>query len=218
MTEVNQTTAIALPEDRANALLSGGGFLNRIKLCQGLTKEVQKKLADSGDFLMGFGDGQENLGDKFQAVVGPMRPHALHLENSNEVKDESFDDLSELFKKIERRAKAGKGSWEEGESAMYGVDFLFWIPSVRKLGVFFFCKTNREVAKVLLGKTGQLIEMSSYLHEGKKNDWMKIEIKVLGEAKDVAPCPEKELADALELFGKGVGGGTDDAPTTARPR
>lgn len=214
----DQNLPAQLDKDRAQSLLSGGGFLQKIKIGQGLTKEVQKKLAETGDFIFGFGDQQVVLGPKFQCVVGPYRAHALHLVDDNEVEAESFNDQSDCFKRIERRARAGKAQWEQGESAMYGLDFLLWLPSISQFGVYFFCKTAREAAKPLLAAgPGRLATFETVLAETKKFSWYKPSITAIEDATGSPPAPERALAEALELFSVGAGGGSEDAAPAKGP-
>jgi hypothetical protein len=215
----------AIPTDRANALLSGGGFLKRVKVLQGLSKEVNQKKGTPGDFCHGFGDQLINLGGQFQAVVGPYRPHALHLMG-REVEAESFDDQSEVFKKIERRANLRKNQREEDESAMFGLDFLFWFPGLSQYGVFFFAKTARENAKPLLSAAGKLVTIKAVLTETPKFSWFKPQVMKAEDVVSTDPThfPTKDQRDnAIALFEAGSGGGDDDAPegsqpTASRPR
>lgn len=214
----------SIPTDRANALLSGQGFLKRLKVVQGLSKEVNKKQATPGDFVFGFGDGLINLAGQFQAVVGPYRPHALHLMG-REVEAESFDDTSEEFKKIERRAKLRKNQREENESAMYGLDFLFWLPGLGEYGVYFFSKTAREKAKPLLAAAGKLVTIKAELTETPEFSWYKPHVAKIEDVTSTDPRhfpTESQRDDAIALFNNGGGGGPDDveddAAPTSRPR
>lgn len=195
------------------AMLSGGStFLPKMKVCQNQTKEFTKKLPVSrpampGNFLVGFGDSLKNLGDSFLAVVGPYRSHALYLVD-NEVECESFDMQSADFKMIEKKAKGAK---VDGHAPMYGLDFLFWLPEVQQFGVYFFCKTARENAKPLLVcGPGRLVTVKAELTETKKHSWYKPVIHDPRSA-DGATAPTGEaLAEALEAFQLGAGGGAED--------
>jgi hypothetical protein len=184
-------------------------FLKRLALAQGLSDSVKKRKAQLGDFTVGVGEDLVNLGPEVKMVVGPMRPHALHLIDG-EVEAESFNPDDSVFKKIQQKALA-KGKRQQGDSPMFGVDCLFFIPSHGLFVTYFFSKTARREARPLFELAGQLIELYSVEVEGKNNSWFVPRVQKLDQAANPPPVIDSSLhATALASFNVGGGAGVED--------
>lgn len=157
-------------QEEFRELTAGSSVLMGIKLMQPLSDPVTAKKAQPGEFML----VNLNLGEEFLAVIGPWRPHALHLKNKTVI-SESFDQHSDEFKAIERREAELKKTRVEGEGAMAGVDFLLWLPEKKTFGYYFFCKTAKQIADDVVGKQGELVCFTSTL-VGKKFKWYLPEI------------------------------------------
>lgn len=195
-------------------------FLKRLSLAQGLSDSVKKRKAQLGDFTYGVGDELVNLGPKVRLVVGPLRPHALHLIDG-EVEAESFDPSDPVFKKIQSYAMS-KTKRPQGDSPAFGMDCLFYIPEKNVFATYFFSKTARREARPLFDLAGQLIELYSVEVEGKKNSWYVPRVQVLDQGANPPPVIEGSLhATALASFNVGGGAGddaeTDDEPAAEKP-
>jgi len=115
-------------------------FLSRIQLYGGKSNAVAEGKIPANHYGIPVDDDIIDLGDKVDVAILAWRPKALHTGEEPIV--ESFDPTSDLFKRI----KMESGVKDSG--AMYGPEFLLYVPDVNKYVTFFMSsKTARREAR-----------------------------------------------------------------------
>lgn len=174
-------------------LTGGDQFLQRITLLQKMSDGIGD-VGKVGEYV--FGMDKDNLGNEVEVIVGPWRPHALVLVDG-EVEAEAFDSADPLFQQIKGEAVKTKSRMIEGRTAMYGVDFLFFVIELQQFGTFFFTKTARREASKVEPLQGRRALLTSSLVETKRYSWYTPKILAVPDGEDDVNADFQEV---LALF------------------
>lgn len=114
-----------------DAVTSSGNYLNRIQLCGSSSKLTKQSIVGMGVYAYVISaDKAEDLGNKVPVVVLARRIKALRMV-SKKVEAVSFDPSTAIFKEIEAQGQKGALPKDSPTVAMYGPEFLLYIPSAR---------------------------------------------------------------------------------------
>ena len=165
---VPQTPAIA---DEEFDGMRSASFLARITLLTSNSKDVKSGEVSANTYRYESGDIKTVLGKTVDIVPVSLRFTAVLTDDG----DGNFVSVhtmtpskDELFKQIQ--AKSDTEGF--GSGAMYGQEFLVWIPSLGKFATF-FCnnKSARNMASSIRDLIGQASTLSSKMTSNKKFEW-----------------------------------------------
>lgn len=158
-------------------------YLPRLKLCGAQAGECQRGIVGIGHYaLIKSRQDIEDVGNDLNVIIIAGRAKAVQLGDPI---IQSFDPECTLFKDIQEE------STRKDSEAMYGPEFLVYIPDLKVYATFFMCNpTGRIVAPDLSVRMGNGANLTSILIENKKFKWHGPVIKDCGEPLDV-PDSEK---------------------------
>ncbi|MCP4279591.1 MAG: hypothetical protein GY776_06235 [Alteromonas sp.] len=214
-----QSTQIATQggNDKDFDEMSSGGFMPRIQLMTSNSAECKAGEFPINHYALVKSD-KEDLGKNVDMV--PVAWRATALQSTDDGFLTSHDKNSSLFQHLIAQTKV------EDSGAMYGPEFLLWIPSKKEF-VTFLCgtKTARNMAASVKGLIGKPATLTSEKIETAKYTWMGPKCGACATPITAVPTPE-DVNDAVEKFttAKGndeewAGGGTGDSadePTRER--
>lgn len=154
--------------DRALSVASNVEFLPRLKLCQGGSNEVAEgDIARGGNFgLIRDQDDIEDIGSEMEVVLVEGRAKALLISDDEII--QNFDPSTETFQSIKSQSAV------KDSGAMYGPEFLVWLPAQQCFATFFLgSKTGRRAAKKFKPLMGTPAILKSVLIDppGSKYKW-----------------------------------------------
>lgn len=122
-----------------SAAVSGGGYLPRIQLMTSNSELCKKGKFNVNNYALVRGGEVIDLGKEVDLLVLGWRPKALEI---GEVVISVYDTKSQEFGRIAAKSE-GKGL----TGAMYGPEFLVWLPSLKEFATYFMCNpTSRREA------------------------------------------------------------------------
>jgi hypothetical protein len=203
MTEENKETAVTVAVDVNNtetalAIAGSKGFLSRLQLMTSNTQVCKDGKFPINHFAIVEGsESFIDLGDRVAIHVYAHRALALEFgETVMAVYDAKIIDGKPTgeFARIAKKADGGPNS-----QAMYGVQFLLYVPS-QKAFVTFFCgtKTLRNEIKAFLSKMNQDAMLIPKKIETKAHSWFTAVVTQCSEALDGPD--EAVLADVIADF------------------
>lgn len=146
--------------------MSGSGFLPRIQLISSSSKLAKKGEVPQGTYatLQGKERVTNKLGDKIHGLLVGWRPKAIRFDGP---KPKAFyDPNSEGFK------QTSKDSSRKGSKALFGPEFLVYLPSIRELCVMHFNNpTMRQSAGPLFHQVGKPVTFGVELIENNDHSW-----------------------------------------------
>jgi hypothetical protein len=154
-------------EDQFDQIAGSGGFLPRLQLFIANSGPVKKdKIAMNHYGLVTGKDQIEDLGREVDVLMVTFRPRALDTSDTDNIRATS-DINGDLFKEIQ-----DKSDNEENSGAMYGPEFLLYVPKVGKFATTLFgSKSARNEAKNAIQYKGRHCTFKSKLIETKKYSW-----------------------------------------------
>ena len=214
------------PQDMAEGTEERKPWLDNITLIHPLSPKYNPELHKPADYLL----NDINLGQSFEAMLVWTRFHARYFSGppGKKTKDrESYIRDSDTYKEL---ATLARSSWKlpKDESASAGPEWLMWIPTLKKFGVFSctrntwmgtarilnICHTHPDSRKVITSITDQeqaLPHTSSF----RIASTIPPRSKYKNPAPDPNPLPqdhfttaqlptEEEAREAVEMFTKPV--------------
>ena len=165
-------------------------YLPRLKLCGSQAGECQRGLVGIGHYaLIKSREDVEDIGDDFDVIVLAGRAKAVQLSDPP---IQSFDPECALFKDLQEE------STKKDSEAMYGPEFLVYIPDLQVYATFFLCNpTGRRCAPDVSARMNSGANFGSRLIETKKYKWHGPVIKDCG-----APLEVPELDMITEVATK----------------
>lgn len=153
-TDMSQVLAVSKNKD----------YLLRLKLCGSQAGECQRGIVGIGHYaLIKSREKVTDIGNDIDIIVIAARSKAFQLSDPP---IQSFDPECELF--MDLQEEAGKKDSE----AMYGPEFLVYIPEHQTYATFFLCNpTGRVFAPDMAARIGQAANLTSHLIETKKYKW-----------------------------------------------
>lgn len=140
-------------------------------------------------------DSMDDLGENVDVLPLAYRPKAVLIENKAVVA-QSFDQEDETYKRI--RAAANQGGGDSG--AIFGPEFLLWIPKVGEFVTFHMAnKTARNESTPLRKQIGKATTLGWQLLSNAKYKWTAP--KVNPSTVPMSQVPPLELTrEKLDLF------------------
>lgn len=189
--------------------MAGGGYPPRIQLMTSNSAECKAGEFPINHYAFVSGSNKDDLGKNVDMV--PVAWRATALQSTDDGFLASHDKTSGLFNHILEQTSV------QDSGAMYGPEFLLWIPS-KKAFVTFLCgtKTARNMAASVKALMGTPATLAAEKIETSKYTWFGP--KCTGCATPITATPEAaELQDAVEKFTTQVGNdaewaGTGDTP------
>lgn len=178
-------------DDDFNKLAGGFSSLPRMSLMTSNSTEVKNDEFPINTYALKIGETLVNLGKNVDVVVAAYRLTAIWVTeedgfcSSHEVK-------SDLFQEIMKVADTqGFGS-----GAVYGPEFLFWIPSEKKFATF-LCgsKSARNMAAGIKALVGEVATMGSQKIETPKYTWFAPSVAASNTV--VTEVPEQEVVASV---------------------
>jgi hypothetical protein len=181
MSEENQvqSTALSLIQEadanfQATVAKGSKNFLTRMSLAHPLADACLAGTVRPGEYFLGSKDKVRSLGNKFVALVGHYRYHAIVLQDKK-VEAESFDLNDPVFKQIE--SEVVRKVKKENRRASFGIDFLLYLPKALnpllqqdEFAVFYFKGSFKQEAPEALKRQGRMAQFTSKLI-GDQNKW-----------------------------------------------
>lgn len=167
MTENTLIPASAVPEtddSRVLAVAKNKEYLPRLKLCGSQAGECQRGQVGIGNYaIIKSKDDLEDVGSELDIVIIAGRAKAVQLSDPP---IQAFDPESDLFKDLMEE------STKKDSDAMYGPEFLVWIPRTRQFATFFLCNpTGRRFAPDMHARLRNAATLGSKLIETAKYKW-----------------------------------------------
>lgn len=195
---LGQTALSTVDDATFNAANKSIGFLPRLQLMTSNSEECKKGNFPINNFALIQDQSYQDIGKEVDIVVLSLRSKAMEFgDEVNVCYDPQLDadgNATGEFARIQQLAEAG------GQGAMYGVEYLVWIPAQDKFATFFLgtASLRRESGKLraLLLKAASL---RPKLIETKKYKWWSVDILSCStplEAPSIARA-EKEIAAFL---------------------
>jgi hypothetical protein len=166
-----------------------GSFLARLQLFTSFSASCKDGSFPINHWGLVTGGKTEDLGTQVDVLILSIRPLAIDDPNGspifcyspvklddagNPIKDENGKNVPDpVFARIVNKADTKI----EGElpGAMYGVDFLVWIPSRKQFATLFYgTKTARRDAEFAVSRVGKMVTMTSKKVETKKFTYFSI--------------------------------------------
>ena len=201
----NQTVAPVAADEDFDKMSSSGG-LPRMTLMTSNSEEVKSGDFPTNTYALRVGEVLQNLGKNVDAVVVAYRLTALHTTDDGFCSSHDFK--SDLFQEIINIADTqGFGS-----GAIYGQEFLVWIPS-HKVFATFMCgsKTARNMAAGIKSLVGEVAVFGSKKFENKKFQWYGPTCSASNAVLTEIPTAE-DCAAVTEAFVNAVGVEKELAP------
>ncbi len=153
-------------------------YLPRLKLCGSQAGECQRGLVGIGHYaLIKSREDLEDIGDDFDIIIIGGRAKAVQLSDPP---IQSFDPDCALFKDIVEE------STKKDSDAMFGPEFLVYIPDHQVFATFFLCNpTGRRFAPDMTARMNEGANLTSRLIETKKYKWHGPVIKDCGAPLEV---------------------------------
>lgn len=161
-------------------------FLPRLQLFTGNNKEVKRKLIGSERYgLVVARDRIQDLGDTVEIIPYAWRPKAMEVGGDEVIsvynpRDPEFIRIKSL-------------SSEQNSGCMAGIEFLVWIPSIKRFASLYMAsKSNKVEAPMLREKLdqGKAVMLDSVLASNKKYEWYTIRVNGCSSALEM---PEDEI-------------------------
>ena len=192
--QVFQQNAVATTtDDDEFANMSAGSLLPRLELLTANSEDVKSGEATANTYRLVAGESLTSLGKEVEVIPVAMRFTAIHNSDDGLVAVHTHTpSKDEIFQSIMNTSDTqGFGS-----GAMYGPEFLLWLPSQSKF-VSFFCnnKTARRAAGGLKDLIGQPATMGNKKFENKKFTWFGF--KVTASNVPVTNVPEADEMQAI---------------------
>lgn len=178
--------------------LVGGGYLPRLQLCTSQAELCKSGAVPVNNYVIVVGrNSHKVLGQNVDIVPIMFRSTAMQTGDDLTI---THDRESDLFGKL----VALSGVQDSG--AMYGPEFLVWIPS-EKIFATLFCgsKTARNMAASIFENLTKMATMGSVKISGKKNVWYGMTCEASN-----APCLNQP---DLEELNKQIASFKDDKGT-----
>jgi hypothetical protein len=150
------------------AVSSASGFLPRIQLMQATSELVKlDKMKQSAYALVRSADSFEDLTKEVNLIPIAWRPKALDTSDRKKIIS-AYNPKSVEFKKIAAKSEIANSG------AMYGPEFLCWVPSLGIWATFFMSsKTARRAADDFMQRLEKKksLTLKSTLIKGQQNSW-----------------------------------------------
>ena len=172
------------------AVSKNKSYLPRLKLCGSQAGECQRGLVGIGHYaLIKSKEEVEDVGDSVDVIVVAGRAKAVQLSDPP---IQAFDPSSDLFKDIQEE------STKKDSDAMFGPEFLVFIPAHQVYATFFLCNpTGRRFAPDMQARLNEGATLGSRLIETAKYKWHGPKIKDCG-----APLEVPDLENLTEVATK----------------
>jgi hypothetical protein len=170
-------------------------FLPYLVIGNPLSKAVQDDKLEKGN--LGFVDGANvtDLGKSCPMLFLARRPCARDFSGEQPVS--VFNVKDPEFERIKNASEL------KGSQCSYGPEYLVWVPSLRRFGLFFFgSKTARNEARSIddaVKKGPALFLMSSHLIETPKYKWYSATPSSYAVPVDL-PTAEDNFGDVIQKF------------------
>lgn len=200
MSENKQVQAFAIPQapaiaDDEFASMNSGSYLARLSLLTANSEDVKSGEASANTYRYESGDIKKELGKTVDVVPIAVRFTAVLTDDgegnlvSVHTQTPSKDEMFQRIKQISDSQGFGSG-------AMYGPEFLLWIPSIGKFAAF-FCnnKTARNMAGSIRELIGNAATMGSKKFDNKKFVWFGPTI--VASNVPVTNAPEQDALEAV---------------------
>lgn len=167
MKDTMTNTMISAPETDLNKVMSvskNKEYLPRLKLCTSQSGECQRGKAGIGHYVL-IKSREEilDIGNDIDIIIIAGRSKAFQL---GDPPIQSFDPECDLFQDIKEE------SAKKDSDAMYGPEFLVYIPEHQVFATFFLCNpTGRVFAPDMAARLKESANLTSHLIESKKYKW-----------------------------------------------
>lgn len=171
----------AIPQTNTENVLAvskNKSYLPRLKLCGAQAGECQRGQVGIGNYaLIKSKEEVEDVGNSVDVIIVAGRAKAVQLSDPP---IQAFNPNSDLFKDIQEE------STKKDSDAMYGPEFLVYIPAYETYATFFLCNpTGRRVAPDVNARMKTGATLGSRLIETKKYKWHGPIIKDCGAPLEV---------------------------------
>jgi len=176
-----------------DSLITSSSFLPRVQLFGANSNAVTEEKIGLGRFgLVKSKDDIEDLGKTLECLPIAWRFKAMQIADGEVVSN--YDHESDEFKRIQAESE------ETDSGAMYGIEFLLWIPDISGYATYFLSsKSSRREAKPLRALLGKAASIEANLVKTKKYAWHAP--KVSSSATPFTNIPDGESVRAeLEKF------------------
>jgi len=182
--------------DKIFTEISSQSFLPRIMLMQAGSESVKTDKIKQGHFALVLDkESPMDLGDVFDALVLTWRPKAIRIEG-NEIVEDLYDFEDPSYKKIMEDSETRV----DGMSALFGPEFLCYVPQQKKYATFFFSnKTTRREAPVVKGLLGKIVTFKRKIIKSGARSWFGI--TTFESTTPLAETPDiNEMKDIVKGF------------------
>lgn len=160
-------------------------YIPALNVCYGVSEIVKQRLAQGGDFSLG---GKTNLGQTIKIVLLGYRLKATiwnkakeefegtiyHMVNNPKTlaQDEEWQNFLKKERTLTMDQKLEKGT-----------ELFVYLPESNNFGLFFMKNTLEQFAQPIWQcKVGRLVQLTTALHKGKRNDWYDLVIVPLAKS------------------------------------
>ncbi len=194
--ETNTENVLAVSKNKS--------YLPRLKLCGSQAGECQRGLVSIGHYaLIKSKEEVEDIGNSVDVIVVSGRSKAVQLSDPP---IQAFDPNSDLFKDIQEESTV------KDSDAMFGPEFLVYIPTYETYATFFLCNpTGRRFAPSMNAYLKAGATLGSRLIETKKYKWhgptivdcgAPLEVPDLDNLSEVATKFLEEKDSQVEIAGE----------------
>lgn len=166
-------TELALPTtenpysmDTFHEIAKAEGFLSRLQLFSGKSKQVERGIIASGHWGVPVSDDEViDLGTEVNVLILTWRPKALRMTTDKVFS--YFDIKNPEFQKVQVE------SGESDSGCMFGPEFLVWVPQLSQfLGFYCGSKTARRESNRIVTLLGKAATLRSKVIESGKYVWL----------------------------------------------
>lgn len=167
-------------------VISSSSYLPRLQLFGANSEAVKEEKIGQGRFgVVRTKDDVEDLGKNVDCLPLGWRLKAMQIGGEDIIT--VFDHTSAEFKRIQAESE------EQDSGAMYGVEFLLWLPELGMFVTYYLnSKSSRREAKPLRALLGKASTIESQLVKTKKYSWHAPKVKTNS-------TPITNLPDAGEM-------------------
>jgi hypothetical protein len=150
--------------------VANGNYLPRVSLKTSNSQQCKDGTFSVNHFAFEDGSIIKDLGQEINVLVVSWRPIALEIIDGQP--HSVYDASSAEFKRIQDKA----GEPESG--CLYGIEFLIWLPAIKKFGTFgFTSKSSRKEAPICRALLGKWASISAKKIQTARFTWFSPSVK-----------------------------------------
>lgn len=171
--------------------LTSGGWLPRVQLCIGQSIACQEYGITPNNYALVEDQTYQDLGSSIDIAIFVWRPKAMIAGGDQPFS--VYDRNNPLFQEVIDKSMGGSSE------AMFGIEFLVYVPAFKKFATFFFGnKSARRTAKKVKVFVGKAATFTSKKLSSKSYTWYTPEISICSTPFDMPP--EDIIIEEIDKF------------------